>query len=162
MNRQELADHLANLARLHEVAERVNRSTLSSDEGPGLYPDTLVAAERTEAAIRKAVADAPVDKYQRARVLVALDTIIAAAEAAARGRILRDACDLIGDENGGIKLEAPGARPALYLRDVVDSSNETRAAITRDIRAHDSTIVRESGHIVDTLAAAHAQADTTS
>ncbi len=151
MNRQELADHLANLVRLHETAERVNCSTLGNEAGPGLYPDAVHAAERTEAALRKIIAAAKIDKYERARILVAIDTIIAAASAAARGRILRDACDLIGDENGGIKLAAPGPRPTLYLRDVVDSAAETRTAIAHDIRAHDDAIIRETKRIIDAL-----------
>lgn len=158
----EVKTHLANLARLAAVRARATASGLSSAHYPGLFADAEDAITKAADAVRRAIRDAETDRYARNRLFLAVDTIIESAAARERARILAEAAALIADEDGRIHLDLSDEPVPTWLRDAVESAENTGKAITHDINAHTGIITAETDHIITVIRNHYAKNGTTS
>lgn len=140
--------NLGDLVRLIAVRVRITASSLGNSHNPGLYPDTDTAVGKLTSAIGRTIAQGAPNRYARARLDTALDTIINAAAARERSRIFAEAAGLITDEDGHVHLEHPTDPAALWMKDVLDAAAASLTAITHDITAHTNLIAAETDRIV--------------
>lgn len=158
----EIKSHLANLVRLAAVRARITASGLGNADNPGLYPDADNAITKSTNAIRRAIRDAEADRYARNRLFVAVDSILESAAARERYRILAEAAALVGDEDGRIHLDLSDEHVPAWLRDVVESGENTRAVIIHEINSHTGIIDAEADRILQAVSDHYAKNGTTS